>query len=396
MGQPKAIIAGAGIGGLAAALACARAGWRVELLEQTGQFAHVGAGIQVGPNVTRILNSWGLEHAFAQVAAFPDRLRVRDVVSGRELGSLRLGETALRRYGAPYATIHRADMHAVLLHAVTANPDISLRLGCGLDLFRQDDAGVRVTLQDGAHLAADLLVGADGLWSRVRQQLLADGQPQATGHVAYRTLLTQADLPPHLRSHSVTAWLGTRQHAVHYPVSGGRQLNLVVVVHEPLDRALDMTQWDHGAQAHAVQKALGNAHADLQDLVHRVPQWRLWGLNGRPFMRGADEQARGRVALLGDAAHPMLPYLAQGACMAIEDAECLQANLSGTIDPNALPQRLHRYAQTRWPRNARVQARSARNGRIFHAAGVTALARNLAMRTLGETLLDVPWLYAGP
>lgn len=396
MAQPKAIIAGAGIGGLAAALACARAGWRVDVLEQTAQFAHVGAGIQVGPNVTRILHSWGLEQAFAQVAAFPDRLRVRDVASGRELGSLRLGETALRRYGAPYATVHRADMHAVLMQAVLAKPDIGLFLGRVIDRFQQNDAGIALTLKDGQPMAADLLVGADGLWSRVRQQLLQDGLPQATGHVAYRALLEQADLPAHLRSHSVTAWLGTGLHVVHYPVSGGRQLNLVVVVHEPLDRALDMTGWDHAAQAHAVQSALAHAHADLKDLADAVPQWRLWGLNGRPAMRGADEQARGRVALVGDAAHPMLPYLAQGACMAIEDAECLQANLSGTLDAAALPQRLRQFAQARWARNARVQARSARNGHIFHARGVTALARNLAMRTLGETIMDVPWLYAGP
>lgn len=388
------LIAGGGIGGLAAALACTRAGWAVQLVERTPAFGEVGAGIQMGPNVVRVLQAWGLETALKQVAAFPDVLRVRAAGGGGVLGSLRLGERTRALYGAPYATIHRADLHRMLLTAVVQQGSTALHVGQGLESFVDTGAAVQLRTDRGLQLEGQALVGADGVWSRVRQQLLHDAPPRVTGHLAYRALVAQADLPAALRSQEVTVWLGAKLHVVHYPVRGGEWLNVVAIVEGAVADGADVQGWDHATQAGAVQAALGHTCTPLQDLVNAIPTWRRWTLCDRPPMAGADELARGCVALLGDAAHPMRPYMAQGAGMAMEDAACLQAVLAQRDLPIA--QRLQRYAAQRWQRNARVQARSIRNGDVFHATGVVRWGRDMAMRLLGERLLDVPWLYRGP
>lgn len=387
----KILISGGGIGGLAAALACARGGAHIELFERATKFAEVGAGVQLGPNAVKILHQWGLKEAVAGVAAFPDRLQVRSATSGGELGVLRLGEVALARYGAPYVTIHRADLHGLLLAAVHRLPGVSLNLAEAVSQFERQSEGVTVHLTTGRSAQGELLVGADGGWSLVRQQLLNDGWPQPTGHLAYRALVPQNTLPLHLRSQQVTVWLGPKLHVVQYPVRGGEWLNVVAIVHGQITGSLE--EWDHGANAGELRCQLANTCASLLDLVHAIDAWRLWGLSVRAPMRGAHEQAQGRVALLGDAAHPMLPYLAQGAGMAIEDAQVLALVLE---NPSAdVPALLAQYAQARWARNARVQARAIRNGEVFHATGLVRMARDAAIKLLGERLLDVPWLYGG-
>lgn len=388
------LVAGGGIGGLAAALASARAGWEVRLFERAAAFSEVGAGIQIGPNVVKILHDWGQADALARVAAFPHRLEVRNAMTGRELGVLPLGERALRKYGAPYATVHRADLHALLLQALQPRTDVFLNLGSGLAGFRETAHTVTLRTTAGLEVEGDALVGADGLWSRVREGLLADGRPRMTGHLAYRALLPQASLPERLRSQQVTVWLGPRLHVVHYPVRGGEALNVVAIVHSRLDRELeDLENWDHGTNAADLRLSLAGTCVALQDVIHAVPEWRLWVLCDRAPMTGADQQARGRVALLGDAAHPMRPYLAQGAGMAIEDADELGRVLA--MDDLEVPLRLRRYAQGRWQRCARVQAHSIRNGLIFHSTGMLRWGRDASLRLLGERLLDLPWLYRG-
>ena len=390
------LIAGGGIGGMAAALACSRAGWLVQLMERAPAFGEVGAGIQLGPNVVRVLQGWGLDHALKQAAAFPDVLRVRSADAGAVLGRLALGERTRALYGAPYATIHRADLHRMLLAAVLQQGSTALHVGQRMTSFVDTGGEVQAHTEGGLQLQGEALVGADGLWSSVRQQLLAphDGPPRVTGHLAYRAMVAQAGLPIALRSQEVTVWLGPKLHVVQYPVRGGESLNVVAIVAGTVADSGDVQDWDHATHTRDLQAALGSTCSALQDLIAAINTWRLWALCDRSPMAGAREQAQGRVALLGDAAHPMRPYMAQGAGMAMEDAACLQGVLAQRH--LSIAQRLAHYAQQRWRRNAQVQARSVRNGQIFHATGLVRWGRDLSMRVLGERLLDVPWLYRGP
>ena len=388
----QVVIAGGGIGGLAAAVACAQRGVPVQLLERAAQLSEVGAGIQIGPNVTRILQAWGLGAALAQVAAFPEQLQARDAQTGQVLGTLTLGARAQATYGAPYATIHRADLQA-LLHRAAQSAGVDLRLGQSVQGWQGSEAALQVNTAQGLSLQASALIGADGVWSAVRQQLLGDAPARFTGHLAYRALMAQADLPAHLRSDQVTVWMGPRLHVVHYPVCSGQWLNLVAIVHGA--KPEQSQDWDQAGQTQALMQAMGAVGRDLHERLASVPAWRQWALHDRAPVSAPGQMAQGRVALLGDAAHPMRPYLAQGAGMAIEDAQVLAQCLSAGSVP--VTQQLQAYAEQRWARNARVQSRAIRNGRIFHATGPVALGRNLSMRLMGERVMDVPWLYGdGP
>lgn len=387
------LIAGGGLGGLAAAVAARRAGWEARLLEQAQAFSEVGAGIQLGPNATSILREWGLlQGSLAERVARPRQLCVRDARTDGELGMLRLGQAFEQRYGAPYCTVHRADLQQALLEAVRA-AGVRMQTGTRVESVRQDDSSVKVRAGQGPELEADALVAAEGLWSRVREQLLADGLPRFTGHVAYRGLVRQADLSAALRSADVTVWLGRRMHVVRYPVRGGEWLNVVCLVEGRITG--DARGWDHEAVVADLHAVVADGCAPLRDLVDATPGWRLWALHGRPPVRDASQMAQARIALLGDAAHPMLPYLAQGAGMALEDARELERVLAATTH-NAmdLPTALRRYALNRWQRCARVQRRSQRNATIFHAAGPLRWGRDIAMRVAGERLIDLPWLYS--
>lgn len=389
MSQAQILIAGAGIGGLAAALACSRAGLRVRVLERASAFGEVGAGIQLGPNAIRVLHAWGLDKALAQVAAFPEQLNVRSALTSEVLATLRLGDQAVQRYGAPYLTLHRADLHQLLLSAVMAQADMRLLLSTSVKGFTQTNHELRLHTEQGADEMGDALIAADGLWSSVREQLLGDGLPRVTGHLAYRALLTQHSLPAAFRSNDITVWLGPRLHVVQYPVRGGEFMNVVAIVHGSIRG--DSQSWDHANNTSELRASLRETCAPLQAVMEAEPAWGLWALHDRTPLRGPDEMAQGRVALLGDAAHPMQPYLAQGAGMAIEDAACLGGLLAQS--ESEIPVLLQRYAASRWQRNAWVQARAMRNGKIFHLDGVARWGRDMALRLMGERLLDVPVLY---
>ena len=384
----KIAIAGGGIGGLAAALAMPRDSSEVTLFERAPAFTEIGAGIQLGPNVTRILKSWGLLDAVSQVAATPESLQVRSAATAGVLGDLRLGQAIAARYGAPYLTLHRADLQGVLLEAAkqTATTVHSSR---AVQRFQQTSDFVSVQTNATTHDFA-VLIGADGLWSNTRQQLLNDGPPRRTGHLAYRALIKQTDLPMQMRRQNVTAWLGSNMHAVQYPVRGGEWLNIVVFIHG--DVPDDFQNWDHTGNAADLSQHLAGCCTALRDMLQAVTDWRLWALFDRPPMQSANQLAQGRVALLGDAAHPMRPYLAQGAGMAIEDAAELGLVLNRAT-PQIAPTALQHYAANRWQRNARVQARALRNGEIFHVTGPARWSRDVAMKLMGEKLLDIPWLY---
>ena len=384
----KIAIAGGGIGGLAAALAMPRDSSEVTLFERAPAFTEIGAGIQLGPNVTRILKSWGLLDAVSQVAATPESLQVRSATTAGVLGELRLGQAIAARYGAPYLTLHRADLQGVLLEAAkqTATTVHSSR---AVQRFQQTSDFVSVQTNATTHDFA-VLIGADGLWSNTRQQLLNDGPPRPTGHLAYRALIKQTDLPMQMRCQNITAWLGSNMHAVQYPVRGGEWLNIVVFIHG--DAPDDFQNWDNKAIAADLSQHLAGCCTVLRDMLQAVTDWRLWALFDRPPIQSANQLAQGRVALLGDAAHPMRPYLAQGAGMAIEDAAGLGLVLNRAT-PQIAPTALQHYAANRWQRNARVQARALRNGEIFHVTGPVRWSRDVAMKLMGEKLLDIPWLY---
>jgi len=386
------LMAGGGIGALSAALAATRAGWEVRLHEQAQAFSEVGAGLQLGPNATRVLHAWGLGHALSQVACFPEALVARSAASGRSLGRLPLGTRCHTRYGAPYATVHRHDLHQLLLRALTSAGGAHLHLSSPVLHYTEVPDGIQLSWPDGRIVEADALIGADGVWSRVREQLLGDGPARATGHQAFRALVPMADVPVALSGNEVTAWLGPRLHVVSYPVRGAEQMNLVVIVQGQPPQELQ--SWDQEALVDDVQAALAHCCAPLQDLARAAPAWSRWTLCDRPPVTGPQELAGGRVALLGDAAHPMRPFLAQGAGMALEDAAELGRCLGPVHDlALGLPAALGRYAMQRWQRVGRVQARARRNGEVFHATGPERLGRDIALSLLGRRLMEMPWLY---
>jgi salicylate hydroxylase len=378
------LIAGAGIGGLASALALARAGQRVTLLERAAQFAPLGAGIQLGPNALKVLQALGLRDAVLARACLPQAIAVHDVRSGRSLTRILLGDAVQQRYGQGYATVHRADLHAVLLDAIRQAPQVQLLCDAPASVVQQGEPGVSV--QAGQHaLQGDALVAADGVWSAVRQAVFADGAPMATGHAAYRALLPMAAVPAALRGRHVGVWWGTDMHVVHYPVCGGEFLNLVVLSQDSAARAVP--GWACEVDAHKVAASAHRACAPLQDLLAAAPLWHSWHLFDR---RAAQSWVQGRVALLGDAAHPMLPYLAQGAAMALEDAQVLAQCVDAAPDwATALQQ----YQNQRKARCEKVVATARRNGRIFHLAAPWSIGRNAVLALQGTRVLGMPWLY---
>lgn len=390
-------LAGGGIGGLAAALALGQQGHQSILLEQADMFLEVGAGIGLGPNALRRLQDWGLGQALRQRGFIPDKLEVRRAADAVHLGSLPMAQDFERRYGAPYMTIHRADLHKALLDAVQAQGTTDLQLAKRVTAIHSDSAGVQITLQNTdqvtSHLQTQALIGADGVASEVRRQLWGDAGLQASGHWAYRTLLPRYLLPVHWRTDHMGLWLGERLHVVHYPVGGGDWLNLVVLL-EATDQP-SAPGWDQQRSPTQTQadlfRALQGSCSRLQELVRMAEHWRAWALFDRQPLGSAHEMVQGRVALLGDAAHPMLPYLAQGAGMAIEDAQALAQ--SWQQRHQSPEQRLLAYAQARWKRGGRVQQRARRNAHIFHASGHVAQVRDWGLQLGGSWVMDMPWLY---
>ena len=411
------VIAGAGIGGLSAALFLARAGRRVTVLEQAAELLEAGAGIQLGANAMKVLAALGLRDAVLQTACQPQSIAIRDATTGRSISRMLLGAAAQQRYGETYCTVHRADLQAALLQAVQAEPLIVLKLGTAIQSFMQHTRGVLVTLQDGNALPADALVGADGLWSTVRAQSLHDGAPRATGHAAFRALLPAAAVPQALRQSEVGVWWGRAVHVVGYPVRSGDFWNLAILA-ETRDETPSRAQnssgvhrgeehsgenhtgaknngntvqaagWNLSATTADAQRALGNTCADLTALINAAPSWKRWNLFDRPAVTSWGE---GAVTLLGDAAHPMLPYLAQGAAMALEDAAALAQCMQSAT---AVPQALRAYEQQRMPRTQCVVNTARRNGHIFHLRGPLAVARNAVLALKGTEVLGLPWLYA--
>jgi salicylate hydroxylase len=385
------IIAGAGIGGLTAALALARRDDQVTVLERRVTPFEEGAGIQLSPNAGRVLDALGLEDAIGQSAIEPARIVVRTLRGNDPIGALPLGSTARRRYGAPYRVIHRADLHAVLMAAVEREGNIALRLGHDVVAAETsgDEAVLSVRIGDARDetMTAALAIGADGLWSAMRRAIGDDREPRFQNYLAWRATLPLDNAPAALRGNEINLWLGPDAHVVHYPVSGGRRINIVVIM-----RAMEPVEgWSAPADGTTLAGRLLNAPAPLYTLIAAASEWRAWSLYDLP---PPSSWRRGRLVLLGDAAHPVLPFLAQGGALAIEDAAVLAEKLSASADIEAA---LAAYEQTRRGRAVRVAEAARRNGRIYHLAGPLALARDLAIGAAGQWLIrQYDWIFRWP
>ncbi len=388
-------VAGAGIGGLTAALALAGQGFRVIVLERAERLEEAGAGLQLSPNATRVLVGLGLEPRLAARAVTPDAISIMSARSGGEIARLPLGEAATLRAGAPYWVMHRADLQAALQAHVDDHPDIELRLGCQFEDATPHAKGLTVVQRRGMTRQQEValaLVGADGIWSTVRHHLFAEVQPQFSGRIAWRGTLEATALPREHTSRRVQLWMGPNAHLVAYPISGARQINVVAVVPGTWNRP----GWSAPGEITEIKNAFASAQwpATARMMIGAVDEWRKWALFTVP---DGGEWTAGAIALLGDAAHAMLPFAAQGAAMAIEDAAVLAGCLGvlqGTGAP-ALSAALQRYARLRRARVLRVQRAARQAGRIYHLTGPAAFARDLAIKAIGgkRLLARRDWIY---
>jgi len=389
----RALIAGAGIGGLITAIALARIGFDVAIFERAERLDEVGAGLQLTPNATRVLDRLGLLPAIEPRATAPRAIRIFRSRDGAELARLPL--KARERWGAPYLALLRADLQSALAEQVAAEPRIKLALGVEVAGCGQDAASASVGLTRGAIRLAergDVLIGADGLKSAIRERLGLGGREAArfSGRVAFRATIAAKDAPAWCAEPDVSLHLGAKAHLVHYPVAGGAKINIVAVIEAGWRERPGEDPWDGEADRAALDAAFARWSKDAHALLGAAAAWRAWPLRLRPPLPAV---AIGRIALVGDAAHPMLPFLAQGAGQAIEDAGVLAESLAGAED---VAQALASYSRRRAPRVARVQMESEAQARLYHMAGPLALARDFGMRALGpERLLSrYEWLYA--
>jgi salicylate hydroxylase len=383
------IVAGAGIGGLTAALALIRAGFRVVVIEQAERLEETGAGIQLSPNATGTLINLGAGDHLKRRAVAPEAIRVMRAATAREIARIPLGREAELRYGAPYWVIHRADLQAGLIEALEATSDFVLRLGSKVEDYAVHAHGITVQAR-GSFASIEehgiALVGADGLWSTLRVKLGDRAPPRFCSRTAWRALVPAERVPPQAREPATVLWLGPDAHFVHYPVRGGTMINLVAIVAD--DRRVKGWSAD-GRRADLVAR-FSVWHKDARALIGAAPAWQRWSLYDRSLPH---PWGLGPVTLLGDAAHPMLPFLAQGGAMAIEDAAVLAACLAHHSEEPAVGLRL--YEGLRRRRAARAQRHARRNGRVYHLKGPAAFARDLALAmTGGNRLLHrYDWLY---
>jgi 3-hydroxybenzoate 6-monooxygenase len=387
MDTQKIAIAGGGIGGLSAALGLSKKGFDVVVLEKAPELGEIGAGIQLGPNAFHALDHFGVGAEAREKAVFIDMLRLMDAVSGEEIIHIPLDEPFRERFGNPYAVIHRADLHGVLLDACRARDNIDLRVNSEVAGYTNDTAAVSVRLAGGEQLAADVLIGADGLWSNLRGSVVGDGPPRVSGHSTYRSVIPFAQMPEGLRWNAATLWAGPKCHIVHYPLSDWKYFNLVVTYHNDAPEPVA----GKPVSKDEVRQGFAHIHESARQIIEIGKDWRLWVLCDRdPVETWVD----GRVALLGDAAHPMMQYYAQGACMAMEDAVCLSHALDGhRTDIHA---GLISYQEQRLVRTARVQLGARAIGdHINHAEGMHARVRNEILRGMStQDCYDrLAWLY---
>jgi 3-hydroxybenzoate 6-monooxygenase len=380
------IIVGGGIGGLSAALALERKGIPSQLVEQAPEFKEIGAGIQLGPNVFRMFEVLGLTAAVSALAAFPNNLIMLDSVTGEEVTRIPLGDAFRAKFGQPYALIHRADLHNVLLDACRKSSLV--RLDAGQKVVKVDETsdGIVARTESGTEYRGAALIGADGLWSTIREMVVGDGKPNVAGHITYRAVLPTSAMPEQWRWRDMVLWAGEKVHLVHYPLRTGELFNLVATFHS--DRYEE--GWDSFGDPAELHERFAGKCEPVRALLNKIESWRMWVLCDRPPIK---DWSKGRITLLGDAAHPMLQYLAQGACMSIEDAVCLADKVVAKDGDYAAA--FQAYQQARYLRTGRVQIMARIYGEFYHAGGVAKELRNMMLgsRTPEDAMAGMEWLY---
>lgn len=379
-------VVGGGIGGLATARALALAGRPSLVIEQAPEFAEIGAGIQMGPNGFRMLDHLGLRDVIDDVAVFPDDLIVMDGITAEEITRIPVTGAFRERFGQPYALVHRADLHKALLAKCLEDPLIELRSGSTVESYAENEDGVILNIAGAAPIDASAIIGADGLWSKMRERIVGDGPPRVSGHIAYRAVLPIEEIDERYRKNAMILWAGPRNHLVQYPLRGGKLFNLVAVFHS--DKYVE--GWDRQGDPEELHRRFAGNCETVKSLLAKVETWRMWVLCDRdPVARWS----AGRAALVGDAAHPMLQYLAQGAGMAIEDAVVLAQKL--IEHDGRIPAAFADYAQSRYLRTARCQIMARVHGAFYHAEGPTReLATGfLQARSAQDGIESLAWLY---
>jgi 2-polyprenyl-6-methoxyphenol hydroxylase-like FAD-dependent oxidoreductase len=384
-GARRVIVVGGGIGGLAAALALARQNISVELLEQAPAIGEIGAGIQLAANAFNALDALGVGEATRRRAVFTDYLKLMDAVDASEVVRIDVGAPYRQRFGNPYAVIHRADIHLSILEAVQASSLIQFRTNTQVQSLAQDESGVTVTDQRGTQYRADAVIGCDGVKSVVRAALIGDDH-HVTGHVVYRAVVEAENMPADLRINAPVVWAGPHCHLVHYPLRGGQQYNLVVTFHSRQQEQWGVTD---GSKEEVLSYFEG-IHPLPHQMLDRPSSWKRWATADRDPV---ERWSIGRVTLLGDAAHPMTQYLAQGACQALEDAVTLGAAIEAA--DGDFDSAFALYERARIPRTARVLYSAREMGRIYHAKGVERLVRNSLWvdRTQEQFYDALQWLH---
>ena len=383
------LIVGGGIGGMAAALAFARNGISSCVLEQASKFGEIGAGIQLGPNVFRMFDYLGVRERIDEDAVRVEKLIMKDSLSAETITEVPLIGAFAERFGNPYAVSHRADVHGALLQACVEAPLVTLEHSQRVVSIEDTGEEVFVETEAGNTYRGSAMIGADGLWSRVRSHLFGDGAPRISGHVAYRAVLPFDAFPEGLRWNAATLWAGPRNHLVHYPLRRRELFNIVAVFHD--DAYVE--GWNEPGDRNVLMRRFDGAGTQPMSILERVESWRMWVLCDR---EPTAVWSKGRITLLGDAAHPMLQYLAQGACMAVEDAVCLAEKVQENAGDFASG--FKAYEKTRYLRTGRVQLMARFLGDIYHAEGVARELRNQALsrRTPKQSHDGLSWLYGGP
>jgi 2-polyprenyl-6-methoxyphenol hydroxylase-like FAD-dependent oxidoreductase len=383
--QAPVLVVGGGIGGLSTALALSRKGVPVQVLEQAPEFMEIGAGIQLGPNVFRMFEVLGLTEQMFHWCAFPEGLEFRDSITAESIMEVKIDKRFHDKYRAPYGVIHRADMLNVILDACKKSNLIKLATSQKVVAIDDTGSGVSVRTETGETYTGAALIGCDGLWSTVREKIVGDGKPVVSGHIAYRAVLPTSEWPAEYRLPKMIVWCGEKTHLVHYPLRRGELFNLVVVFHS--DRYEE--GWDTYGDPAELHERFKDKCEPVRALLQKVNAWKMWVLCDRPAIKN---WTKGRITLLGDAAHPMLQYLAQGGNTAMEDAVCLaiQVEAAGRDYEAAFK----KYQELRYLRTARVQLMARVFGEIYHASGVNRELRNKLLREWSqEGSIDMSWLY---